>query len=92
MDRFPYYLRSVLLTAGFSFIGPVAVVLVVLVFCVASSLMPGIHGWGQHAASQVWVFLQVFGGGSAITGVIVIGLTFSFVGALFETYTFYLKN
>lgn len=52
-------------------------------------LIPGAQGYYQAIAAQISHFLATFGSGSPVHGLVVIGLTCSFVGALFDTYAFY---
>ncbi len=51
--------------------------------------VPGLETVSRMGSAQVAHVLNVFGSGSAIRGVLVIGLVCSSVGVLFDTYTFY---
>ncbi len=53
------------------------------------SYFPGLQGMSQVIASALLQFLATFGSGSSFRGLVVIGLTCSLVGALFDTYAFY---
>jgi len=89
MSILPSFLRSVLLTVVLSFVAP----MLLLGGVIASfSLMGYIHGLEATARSitgQIWQFLATFGSGNPFQGLVVIGLTCSLVGALFDTYAFY---
>lgn len=51
--------------------------------------IPGLQGYACAIAQQVLQFLATFGTGSPLHGLVVIALTCSLVGALFDTYAFY---
>ena len=76
-----------LLTIIFSFVAPMLLVGGVLV---SVSLISYIPGWrGVAIAEQILQFLATFGSTNPLRGLVVISLTCSLVGALFDTYTFY---
>jgi hypothetical protein len=89
MNIFPSFLRSLLLTTIFSFVAPILLVGGVLASVSLAGYIPGVEVIGQVVTSQILQFLATFGSGCAIEGVLIIGLTCSFVGALFDTYAFY---
>lgn len=89
MSTLPNLLRSLLLTSIFSFIVPVFLVGSVLAFLVGLGYIPFLEAVSQVGVVQISHFLAVFGNGSALQGLIVIGLVCSLVGVLFDTYTFY---
>ena len=51
--------------------------------------IPGLGSIGQVPTTMLLTFLDTFGGGSAIHGMLTIGIVCGFVGALFDTYVFY---
>jgi len=89
MTILPNFLRSLVLTTFLSFVAPLVLVSALLVFALGVGYFPGLETIGQIGTSQLLNFLAVFGTGSPLEGAIVIGLTCSLVGALFDTYAFY---
>jgi hypothetical protein len=89
MSIFTNFLRSLLLTTVFSFIAPMFLVGVVLVFLRLSGFVPGLQGLTEDVPSQILHFLATFGTGSPINGLFVISLTCAFVGGLFDIYAYY---
>lgn len=89
MSILPNFLRSLLLTIIFSFVAPMLLVGVALVSLSLIGYIPGLQGVGQAIAAQILQVLATFGSGSSLQGLVVIGLTCSLVGALFDTYAFY---
>jgi hypothetical protein len=83
------FFRSLLLTIAFSFVVAFFFLGTVWGMFAGACYIPGLEGIGHAAASAVRAFLQVFGSGSPFDGMLVIGVTFGFVGALFDVYTFY---
>lgn len=51
--------------------------------------IPGLQAMSQAIAEHILQFLATFGSHHAWRGIVVISLTCSLVGALFDTYTFY---
>jgi len=80
---------SLFLTAFISFTAPVVLVGSVLAILSVLSYVPGISLLGHCGATQVLAFLSVFGDGYALEGIVIIGLTCSFVGGLFDLSNFY---
>jgi hypothetical protein len=89
MSILPTLLRSLFLTIVISFVVPIVLISGVLAFVCVIGYIPGLAMISQTGAADMCQLLATFGGGSPIEGVIVIGLTFSLVGALFDTYNFY---
>lgn len=89
MSILPNFLRSLLLTIMFSFVAPMLLVGVALVSLSLIGYIPGLQGMGQAIAAQILQVLATFGSGSPLRGLVVISLTCSLVGALFDTYAFY---
>ncbi|MGE5658973.1 MAG: hypothetical protein ACM37W_20450 [Actinomycetota bacterium] len=85
----PNFLRSVLLTSLFSFVVPTLLIGGGWTsFCLISYL-PFLKGIGQSGADLIWQFLATFGSGHPLQGFLVIGITFSLVGALFDAYAYH---
>ncbi|HBB35808.1 MAG TPA: hypothetical protein DDZ80_06245 [Cyanobacteria bacterium UBA8803] len=89
MSFLPTFLRSLLLTVIISFIAPLVLLAGLLVIVCLIGYVPGLEIIGQTGVTDLWKFLSIFGNGSPIEGAIVIGVTCSLAGALFDTYTFY---
>lgn len=89
MSILPSYLRSLLLTIIFSFITPMLLIGGALVSVFLSGHIPGLQAISQAIAEHILQFLATFGSHNPWRGIVVIGLTCSLVGALFDTYTFY---
>lgn len=89
MNILSSFLKSLLLAIVFSFLAPV--------FCIGAGLtsfamiryIPSLEVMGQVGADQIVKFLSTFGNGDPWEGFLIIGLTCSLVGALFDTYVFY---
>ena len=88
MSITPNFLRSVLLTIFFSFVTPMLVIGGGLSIVFLLGYIPGLQAVGKAIAIALTQFLATFGSGSAIEGLVVIGLACSLVGALFDTYAF----
>lgn len=89
MSILPNFLRSLLLTIIFSFVAPILLLSGALVSLALISYIPGLQGIGQATLGQILQFLATFGSGNPFRGLVVIALTCSLVGALFDTYAFY---
>ncbi|BAY20882.1 hypothetical protein NIES2100_06260 [Calothrix sp. NIES-2100] len=89
MTIFTNFLRSLLLTIIFSFVVPMFLVGGFLLLLPLVGHIPGLQGLTEAIASQIIHFLATFGTDSPLRGLIVISLTFSFVGALFDMYVYY---
>ncbi|HEY9619126.1 MAG TPA: hypothetical protein V6C78_02095 [Crinalium sp.] len=89
MSILPNLLRSLLITSIFAFLAPAILVgaIWILLFCVG--YLPHLEAIGQMGIEQILQFLQVFGSGSAMRGLLIICTVCSLVGVLFDTYTFY---
>ena len=83
------FLRSLLLTITFSFVAPLLLVGGLLFSLSLSRHLPGLDRAAQAITEQILQFLATFGSGCPLQGLVAIGLTCSFVGALFDTYSFY---
>ncbi|MCA1993375.1 MAG: hypothetical protein LDL41_15245 [Coleofasciculus sp. S288] len=89
MSILPNFLRSLVLTTLLSFVAPIVVVIALLATLSIIGFVPGLEAIGQTGTAQLLNFLAVFGTGSPLQGVTIIGLACSFVGALFDAYIFY---
>lgn len=85
----PTLIRSLLLTITISFIAPVVLLTGLFATLYGIGCLPVVDTIAQIGVADILRFLTIFGSGSPIEGVIVIGFTCSLVGALFDTYTFY---
>jgi len=83
----PNFLRSLLLTSVFSFVAPIVLVGGAWISLSLIGYIPGLEG--KSIAEQILQFLATFGSGNSFRGLVVIGLTCSLVGVLFDTYAFY---
>ena len=88
MNISPNFLRSVALTSIFSFIAPILLVGGILAGFSAISYIPGLGMIGWYGVAPISQFLAVFGSGCPFQGLLVIGMTCSFVGAIFDAYAF----
>lgn len=89
MTIFTNFLRSLLLTIVFSFVVPVFLVGGLLLLAFILGYIPGLQGITEAIATQIIHFLAAFGSGTPLRGLLVISLTCSFVGGLFDTYVYY---
>lgn len=83
------FLRSLLLSIILSFVAPMLLVGAVLVGTSIIRYIPGLQRFSCAIAEQILQFLATFGSGSPLHGLLVISLTCSLVGGLFDTYAFY---
>lgn len=89
MSILPNFLCSLLLTTIFSFTAPILLIGGILASFCAVSYIPILEGLGQSGTDHIFKFLSIFGSGHPLEGVLVIAITCSFVGAIFDTYAFY---
>ncbi|WP_240041583.1 hypothetical protein [Okeania hirsuta] len=88
MNILPNLLRSLLLTSIFSFVTPILLIGVSWTSFALISHFPSLRTIGQFGVAQIWHFLATFGDGHPWQGCLVIAVTFSLVGAMFDTYVF----
>ena len=79
--------RSLILTALLSFLSPILLVGTILTTVLLVSYIPGIESSSQAIIVSIVWFLGVFGTGSPIAGLLIIGFTCGIVGGLFNLYT-----
>ncbi|MGF1673766.1 MAG: hypothetical protein ACFCUV_08795 [Rivularia sp. (in: cyanobacteria)] len=89
MTMFINFLRSLVLSIIFSFVAPIIFVGGTLLSLSVVSLLPGLETVTEIIVHQISNFLAAFGSGTPIQGLLVISLTCSFVGALFDIYVYY---
>ncbi|MFB2647061.1 hypothetical protein ACE09Y_12445 [Raphidiopsis sp. BLCC-F218] len=89
MMVFTNFLRSVLLAIVLSFIAPILFVGLLFSCLCLFGLIPVLHGMTQEIPNDILIFLATFGTGSPLHGLLIIGLTFGFVGGLFDIYAYY---
>ena len=89
MTIFSNFFRSLVLTTIFSFFVPVFLVGGMLLVLSLLSYIPGLQGMINDVSMQILHFLATFGTGSSLNGLLTIGLTCGFVGALFDIYVYY---
>ncbi len=82
-------LHSVVLTAVVCFVAPMVLVGILVLGLYVIHYLPLIYVVGNLGLHLIETFLNVFGNGNLLTGLILIGLVCSFVGTLFDTYTIY---
>ncbi|MBE9008096.1 hypothetical protein IQ259_24300 [Fortiea sp. LEGE XX443] len=83
------FLRSLLLTIIFSFVAPLFLVGGILLILSVMGYFPGLQTVTEASATGILHFLAIFGSGTPIRGLLIIALTWGFVGALFDTYAYY---
>jgi hypothetical protein len=86
MSIFLNFLRSVLLAGLLSFVAPLLLIAAGLTCFSLIGLLPALQGFGRSGEDLILQFLATFGNGCPFEGFLVIGATFSLVGALFDTY------
>lgn len=89
MSNVAHLLRSLVLTAIFSFLAPVIFTGVLFAIARGWAYLPQQELFSQTAVAQIAYFLNIFGNGSEIRGVVLIGTVCSLVGVLFDAYTLY---
>ncbi len=82
-------LCSLILTTVMSFTTPVLLMIGLMASLWLISYLPWIAFIGQIGNSSLVEFLTIFGNGSPLPGLLVIGATCSFVGGVFDLFNFY---
>lgn len=81
-------LRSLLLTTIFSFLTPIILIGTSWMSFALISYLPNLQKIGQSGIAQILEFLATFGSGHPWQGCLVIAITCSLVGVMFDTYVF----
>jgi len=89
MSILPNLLRSLILTAIFSFLLPIVFIGTIFVVLILLSYIPKLDNIGSAGVEQVTHFLTIFGSGNAVQGALTIAMVASLVGVLFDMSTFY---
>ncbi len=89
MSLFTNFLRSLVLTMIFSFVAPMFFVGGCLLLISLFGYIPGLQAGSEAISTQIIHFLATFGSGTPLRGMVVISLTCSFVGGLFDSYAYY---
>ncbi|OKH15916.1 hypothetical protein [[Limnothrix rosea] IAM M-220] len=80
-------LPSLFVTIVMSSLAPVMICGLILALCSVLWSCPGVTA--AIPQDGLKEFLQVFGNGSAVEGILTIAITFGFVGGMFEAFNFY---
>ncbi|MEM1367479.1 MAG: hypothetical protein AAGG02_05555 [Cyanobacteria bacterium P01_H01_bin.15] len=89
MNRLSLVMPFLLLTSVLSFLVPLVLVGLVLVIIMGLSHLPGVAHLGQASLAQTLTFLELFGEGSVLQGVLTLGFASSGVGVLFAAFNSY---
>ena len=89
MSILPSFRPTLALTIVFSFVAPIFLVSGLVVSFSVLGHIPGLAAISAAINQGIAQFLAAFGSGNSWIGIAIIGLACSFVGALFDTYTFY---
>ncbi|WP_199249693.1 hypothetical protein [[Phormidium] sp. ETS-05] len=89
MSILPYFIRSLLIASILSFAAPSLVLAVLFAFLSLAHYLPWLGTGSDYAINCLLQFLATFGSGNPLEGVMVIGVTASLVGALFDTYALF---
>ncbi len=89
MSILPSFRPKLALTIVFSFLAPILLVSGMLVSNALLGHLPGLGAISTAINQGIAEFLAAFGSGNSWRGMAIIGLACSFVGALFDTYTFF---
>jgi hypothetical protein len=89
MNLFANFLRSLVVTIIFSFVAPMFLIGGILLILSGLGYFPGFQAVTEPSARGILHFLAIFGSGNSLHGLLIISLTWSFVGGLFDTYAYY---
>ncbi|MEC4883622.1 MAG: hypothetical protein SAL70_20165 [Scytonema sp. PMC 1070.18] len=89
MTAITNFLRSLVLSIIVSFLTPLFLIGGFLLTLSLFAYVPGLQSIVEAITTPIMEFLAIFGSGHPLGGLFVICLTFSFVGALFDTYAYY---
>lgn len=82
-------LLFLILTAFLSFATPVLLIGGILTSLALFAYIPGAEAIATGSVNAIVQFLAIFGNGCPLSGLLAIGLTCGFVGALFQLCTYY---
>ncbi|MDJ1184854.1 hypothetical protein [Roseofilum casamattae] len=83
------FIRSLCLAVLLSFVTPWVVVGGIMLSLDLGTQIPGLTALSQEWENCIWHFLAVFGNGEPLEGLLVLGVTCSIVGAMFDAFAFY---
>jgi hypothetical protein len=83
------FLRSLLLTSFLSFVTPTLLLGATIVSFAVVGYLPFLESVSRLCIDQILKFLETFGSGNALHGILIIAMTCSLVGTLFDACTFY---
>lgn len=89
MSNFPKILRSLVLTSMFSFLAPILLLVASTMLLLGLRQLPPLEPIARICIEQVAYVLSIFGSGSPIRGLMVIGIACGVVGFLFDSYTLF---
>lgn len=81
-----HLLRSLVLTGIAGFIAPLLFMGMLITTAFLIGYVPGLDGISHDNLNRLTHFLNVFGSGSPLRGVVVLGIVGGSVGMLFDTY------
>lgn len=84
-----HFIRSLFVSTLLSFLAPVIGVASLFALAVGIRYIPDLEWIGQVGMQQIGDFLSIFGSGNPVHGVVIIGVAFSLVGGLFDTFALY---
>lgn len=86
------FFRSLIVASLVSFLVPLLLIGSLVGLLALVAYIPGMTILSDAITTQIVQFLAAFGNGDALSGVVVISLAFTLVGALFDTYSFYYRS
>lgn len=89
MSHISSLVRSLVITALLSFLAPILLIGGILLLLLMVEQLPLTEAIGHTALDQTVDFLRIFGSGSRLRGILVIGTVCSAVGVLFDTFSVY---
>lgn len=89
MNLLLIFIRSLCLAVILSFVAPWMVIGGVMLGLDLGTQIPGLTTLSQTGESLIWHFLAIFGNGEPLEGLLVLGVTCSLVGAMFDAFAFY---
>ncbi|MDJ1174859.1 hypothetical protein [Roseofilum capinflatum] len=83
------FIRSLCLAIVLSFVAPWIIIGGVMIGLDLGTQIPGLTTLSQAGESFIWHILAIFGNGEPLEGLLVLGVTSSLVGAMFDAFAFY---